>query len=110
MFVVFLCVFESVAFEVHIDDDGVIHESVDNRGGGHLNVGESFFGYYYSSLGTQSIPIKHGLTIFARLHSPRSLRRRSFYKGRGVSVSRVGRYVGSGMMSFGWGHRVRQAC
>ena len=35
MFVVFLCVFESVAFEVHIDDDGVMYEPVDHRGGGH---------------------------------------------------------------------------
>ena len=35
LFVVFLCVFESVAFEVHIDDDGVMHEPVDHRGGGH---------------------------------------------------------------------------
>ena len=34
MFVVFLCVFESVAFAVHIDDDGVMHESVDHRAGG----------------------------------------------------------------------------
>ena len=41
---------------------------------------------------------------------PRSLRRRSFYKGRGVSVSRVRRYVGNGMMSFERGHRGRQSC